>query len=76
MPICFIVSFIGPFGSIFFSSCFSKEGYHDKNGEGTLVNILALVLVALGVVIGYIVTNPSYARQPGDGEEHIQLVHE
>ncbi|CAH1790433.1 unnamed protein product [Owenia fusiformis] len=47
--------------------------YSALPAEGVIINILGMVLVALGLVVGYIITNPDYERQPTPEEEHIPL---
>lgn len=47
--------------------------YSQKNPEGILINCLGLMLVGLGLSVGYIVTTPDYARQTLPEEEHLQL---
>lgn len=52
---------------------FSNTEYSEKNPEGILINCLGLMLVGLGLTVGYIVTTPDYARQTLPEEEHLQL---
>ena len=49
--------------------CFS-DGYSQKNEEGLLVNALGMLLVLLGFIVVYLVTNDNYRRR--DSNERIQ----
>lgn len=52
---------------------YCRQGYMAFVPEGYLVNIIGLLLVALGGLIVYIVTKPEYARQPLPEEQHIRM---
>ena len=52
-----------------FVLCFS-DGYSQKNEEGLLVNALGMLLVLLGFIVVYLVTNDNYRRR--DSNERIQ----
>ncbi|KTG36727.1 hypothetical protein cypCar_00022748 [Cyprinus carpio] len=49
------------------------ETYSRFTGEGVLANILGLLLVCFGVVVGYVVTREDFRRPPNPEEEALSV---
>ncbi len=50
-----------------------RETYSKFTGEGVLANILGLMLVCFGVVVGYVVTREDFRRPPNPEEEALSV---
>lgn len=55
------------------SYLFSRETYSEFVPEGVLANALGLLLLAYGVVIGYVVTREEFKRPPHPEEEALSV---
>lgn len=56
-----------------FSLCGPRATYSQFIPEGVLANILGIVLVLFGVLLGYLITREEYRRPPNPEEESLSV---
>ena len=53
--------------------CPSRNTYSKFDSEGVLANVLGLLLVGFGVLVGYVVTREDFRRPPHPEEEALSV---
>lgn len=51
----------------------SRQPYSLFTPEGVLANVLGILLVCFGIVLGYLITREEYRRPPNPEEESLSV---